>query len=287
MARSRYPRPGQRLAPATLRELLQVPVPAKYLKKVEGGERRVEGCDSSLLSTIHYPLSTLLLCDLDETAWDRFGQQVCRQLAEEVIRAVGRAIRLPAPIKDRCLPAIPGGMTLADLELEIRTLNCLVSAGIHQRPQDLPRMTIGGLLGLRGFWAKSLVDLLSSLEYVIDHPRARKAPRANALITIRRFHAAHRYPRLGHRLAPQTLKEVLLERIPPSLVRGTRFSRARLCDLDETAWRHLTPARISRLASLILSHAGGAAHTRIILERRLPKPPPGMRLDELHLENRT
>ena len=287
MARSRYPRPGHRLAPATLRELLHVPVPAKYLKRVESGEWRVESKEDSHPPTPPSPLSTLLLCDLDETAWDRFGQQVCRQLAEEVVRAVGRAIRLPAPIKDRCLPAIPRGMTLADLELEVRTLNCLVSAGIHERPQDLPRMTIGGLLGLRGFWAKSLVDLLSSLEYVIDHPRARKAPRADPLITIRHFHAAHRYPRLGHRLAPQTLKEVLLERIPSSLTRGTRFSRARLCDLDETAWRHLTPVRISRLAGLILSHAGAAAYTRIILDRRLPNPPPGMRLDELRLENRT
>jgi len=294
MARSRYPRPGHRLAPATLRELLQVPVPAKYLKRVESRESRVESKEDthpstpySPLSTLHSPLSTLLLCDLDETAWDRFGQQVCRQLAREVIRAVGRAIRMPAPVKDRRLPAIPRGMTLVDLELEIRTLNCLVSARIHQRPQDFQKMTIGGLLGLRGFWAKSLVDLLCSLEYVIDHPQARKATRTDALIAVKHLQAGHRYPRVGHRLAPQTLKEVLLERIPSSLVRGTRFRQARLCDLDETVWEHLTPARIGRLAGLILFHAGAAVGHSIILERRLPKPPPGMRLDELRLENRT
>lgn len=267
MARSRYPRPGRPLAPATLRELLYVPVPAKYLEEKEN--------------------SDLLLCDLDETAWEQFGEEVCRQLALEVIRAVGRAIRTPLPIKDHRLPPIPDGMTLADLELEIRTLNCLVSAGIHQRPQDLQRMTIGGVLGLRGFWVKSLVDLLSSLEYVTNHPEARKALRTDAIIAVKHLQAAHRYPRPNHRLAPQTLKEALLNRIPAHLVRGTRLRRARLCDLDETAWNCLTPARIGRLAGLIVSRAGAAAYNQIILQRRLPRPPAGMRLEDLRLENRT
>jgi hypothetical protein len=267
MARSRYPRPGHRLAPATLRDLLYVPVPATYLRGKEG--------------------SDLLLCDLDETAWERFGEQVCGQLGLEVIRAVGRAIRAPVAVKERPFPAIPDGMTLADLELEIRTLNCLVSAGIHERPQDLQRMTIRGVLGLRGFWAKSLVDLLCSLEYVVDHPEARKSLRTDVIIAIKHFQAPHGYPRPNHPLAPQTLKEVLLDRIPSPLVRGTRFRQARLCDLDETAWKHLTPAKIGRLASLIVSRAGAATHNRIIRQRRLPSPPAGTRLEDLRLENRT
>ncbi len=267
MAKSRYPRPGHRLAPKSLRELLQVPVPARFLKRTED--------------------SGLLLCDLDETAWNRFGEDVCRELALEVTRAVGRTVRSPTPVKDHRLPAIPGGMPLADLELEVRTLNCLVAAGIHERPQDLHRMTIGGVLRLRGFWVKSLVDLLSSLEYVADHPEARKTLRTDAIIAIKNLQAAHRYPRPNHRLAPQALKEVLLDRIPPRLVSGTPLRRARLCDLDEAAWEHLTPARIGRLAGLIVSRVGTVGHNRIIVQRRLPKPPPDMRLEDLRLENRT
>ena len=71
MSRSRYPRRGHRLAPATLRELLQAPVPTKYLRGQKNGP--------------------ILLCDLDEKAWQQFGDEVCRELALEVIRAVGRA----------------------------------------------------------------------------------------------------------------------------------------------------------------------------------------------------
>jgi hypothetical protein len=306
MAGSRYPRSGHRLAPATLRELLSVPVPAKYLTKKEDAD--------------------LLLCDLDETAWERFGEEVCQQLAVEVIQAVGRAIRTPVPLKQRRLPAIPDRLTLADLDLEIRTLKCLMSAGIHERPQDLQRMTIGGVLAIRGFWAKSLVDLLSSLEYVIDHPEARRAlpaatnatkaslwrplvagygirtypplvrpwskrwpsgARAASAVALQHLQAAHGWPRPHHRLAPQTLKEVLLDPIPSRLLRGTRFRGARLCDLDESTWKHFTPARINRLAGLILSRVGAAAHHPVILERRLPRPSPGMRLEDLRLENRT
>lgn len=267
MARSRYPRPGHPIAPAALREVLYVPVPAKYLKRKEHAD--------------------LLLCDLDETAWGQFSEGVCRQLAQEVVRAVGRAARTATPVKDCPLPPIPEGMTLADLDLEIRTINCLVSAGIHERPQDLQSMTIGGVLGLRGFWVKSLVDLLSSLEYVTNHPGTRRALRTDAIVAIKHLQAAHRYPRPGHRLAPQTLREVLLDRIPAGLVRGTRFRKARLCDLDETAWDHLSRGRISRLAGMIVLRAGAAVHNRTIMQRRLPKPPAGMRLEDLRLENRT
>ena len=71
MVRSRYPRPGHRLAPSALREMLEVPVPQQYLQDHESAGTQ--------------------LCDLDETAWERFGEDVCRQLGQEVVRAVGRA----------------------------------------------------------------------------------------------------------------------------------------------------------------------------------------------------
>ncbi len=267
MVKSRYPRVGYRIAPAALEELLQVPVPAEYFQ----GERDTD----------------LFLCDLDETAWQRFDESACRRLADEVLRMVGRAVRTRLMVGDRLLPPIPDGLTLADLELEVRTINCLVAAGIHERPQDLRAMTIGQALGLRGFWVKSLIDLLSSLEYVIDHPEARRALRTDAIVQIKHLRAAHRYPRPGHRLAPQTLKEVLLERVSSRLIRGTPFRNARLCDLDETAWEHIDSGVVGQLAGLIVLRAGTAANHPIIVRRRLPKPPKGLRLEDLRLENRT
>ena len=148
-------------------------------------------------------------------------------------------------------------------------------------------MTVEGVLGLRGFWVKSLVDLLTSLEYVIDHPEARRAVRSEAITTIRHLRAAHRYPRPNHRLAPQTLKEILLDRISAQWVRKTPLCDARLCDLDETAWKHLSQGVIGRLAAVIVTRAASAAHNETILQRHLPRPPDGMRLEDLRLENRT
>ena len=233
MESSRYPRRGHRLAPATLRELLQEPVPEECC----GGP----GTDK------------LLLCDLDETSWERFGAEACRALAAEVIQAVGRAARLPMSIADRHLPPIPRGMKLTDLDLEVRTINCLVAAGIHQRPQDLRAITIEGILGLRGFWVKCLVDLLTSLEYVNDHPEARRKLKKAAGLPTKASRPSGRYPRPGYRLAPETLGEILTDPIPPELMPASETRRLRLCDLDERAWDRFPAGVLSRLADLIVS----------------------------------
>ncbi len=268
MAKSRYPRVGHRLAPMALREMLEAPLPAKFCN----------GDDANLPQR---------LCDLDETAWKRFSEETCQELAAVVIKAIGGAARAPMPIGDRHIPSIPKGMTLADLDLEVRTLNCLVAAGIHERPQDLQTMTIEGILELKGFWVKSLIDLLTALEYVTDHPKAQKALQTDSVIAIKDLQASHRYPRPGHRLAPQTLKEVLLERLPANLVRGTSFSDRRLCDLDETAWDELSSDAISQLAGLIVMRLARVVNYPALLERHLPRPPEGIQLEELRLENRT
>jgi hypothetical protein len=267
MGRSRYPRRGQRLAPATLRELLEVEVPAEYLPGPSD--------------------AGLLLCDLDESAWDRFGEETCVELALEVVRAVGRAARMPMPIGDRRLPPIPQGMKLADLDLEVRTVNCLVSAGIHERPQDLRAITIEGILGLRGFWVKCLVDLLTSLEYATDHPEARRELRTKATILIQGPRVSCRYPRSGHRLAPATLREILSDPIPGGLVRGTPLEGKRLCDLNEEVWNQSTPEVIAELADLVVTRVNVSGYNRAMQKRRLPKPPKGTRLEDLRLENRT
>jgi hypothetical protein len=267
MGRSRYPRRGHRLAPATLAEFLDVPVPAKYvLNQADAGLR---------------------LCDLDESAWDRFDEATCQELAMEVVRAVGRAARMPMPIGDRPLPAIPHGLTLTDLDLEVRTLNCLVSAGIHERPQDLRAMTIETILGLRGFWVKCLVDLLTSVEYVTDHPDARRALRGKGTPPSKGLRVAGRYPRPGYRLAPQALKEILTDFAPVEFVKGTPFEGLRLCDLNERVWDHLDRETNDELAELIVSRVNVSGYNRAVQQRRLPKPPKGVRLEDLRLENRT
>ncbi len=267
MQSSRYPRPGHRLAPNTLRELLLVPLPKEF--------RSLPGA------------SGMTLADLDERVWERFSQSDCRKLAEAVVRQVARAVRTSNPIGGRRVPALPRGLTLADLNLEVRTLRCLAAAGIHQRPQDLHLFTIDGLLSLRGFWAKSLVDLLTALEYVIDHPEARQRRRAEALRSLKHLRTGHRYPRPGQRLAPVTLKEVLLDRAPAKLLRATPLAGARLCDLDESVWKHLPPATIARLAKLIVARSANCVHHRQLLKRRVPPLPVAVKLDDLHLETRT
>lgn len=266
MARSRYPRRGHRLAPATLRELLEVPVPARYLDPQASG---------------------LQLADLDESAWERFDERTCEALAGEILRTVGRAARMPMPIADRRLPAIPGGLRLTDLDLEIRTLNCLVAAGIHQRPQDLSGYTIEGILSLRGFWVKCLVDLLTCLEYAIDHPEARKSLRAKGPAPAKVARPACRYPRPGHRLAPETLREILVDPIPRELVVGTAAEGLRLCDLREEVCEKLSPELLDKLAEMIVSRVSVSGYNRTIQERPLPKAPKAVSLEDLQLENRT
>ncbi len=267
MGTSRYPRRGHPLAPATLRELLEDPMPEEY---------RVDPSDSPLR-----------FCDLDESAWDRFPEQTCRELATEVIQTVGRAARLPMAIADRRLPPIPRGMKLGDLELEVRTANCLVAAGIHERPQDLREMTIEGILGLRGFWVKCLVDLLTSLEYAAEHPEARKRLKTKAALPIKASRRSSRYPRRGYCVAPQTLREILTDPIPDEWMPDSETHCKRLCDLDEQAWESFSAESLGALAEMIVSRVNVSGCNRVVRERCLPKPPKSMRLEDLRLENRT
>ncbi|MHB8901080.1 MAG: sigma factor-like helix-turn-helix DNA-binding protein [Thermoguttaceae bacterium] len=139
----RYPRRGYRLAPAALREILNVPVPGR---EVSGPAVR-----------------GLHLCDLDE--------KVSQTLSESDLSVLGRAIVARVNIsnhnravRDRKVPTPPKGMRLQDLALENRTYNCLLREGLSCRFEDLGKYTIGDLLGLKAFGAKCLLDLLSSLE---------------------------------------------------------------------------------------------------------------------------
>ncbi len=267
MPARRYPRPGQRLAPRTLADALQHPLPPKY--RVQGGQ------------------APMRLCDLDESAWDRFDEETCRALASEIVRVVGRAARRPAALSGRVLPPIPKGVALADLELASRTFNCLVAAGIDERPQDLSRMTIEGVLSLQGFWGKCLVDLLTAIEYAADHPESRRARRGQDPSTGRRRRVGGRYPRRGYRLAPVALREILQVPVPAHRIKNPAIQGLQLCDLDEKVSEQLSDAELAVLGRMIVARVNVSSHRRALGQSAVPPPPKGMRLQELALENRT
>ncbi len=148
MTIERYPRFGQALAPAILRPVLHVPLPRYWAKKLAPAELR-----------------EMSLADLDSTAWKRFGSSACHALATCIVRQVQREIAASlAPIRRQPLPRIEQPLTINDLRLEVRTRNCLGRAGLSNDLRLLSGRTINDLLTLRGFGAKSLVDLLVSLE---------------------------------------------------------------------------------------------------------------------------
>ena len=263
----RYPRYGYRLAPATLKELLQIPIPQRYLSSPEN--------------------SNLRLCDLDESAWRRFDAETCHSLAEEILKVVGRAARMPMPIGNRQIPPLPKGMSLSDLPLEMRTVNCLIAADIYERPQDLLSMTVEGILGLQGFWAKCLVDLLTSIEYATDHPDRHPQLGDQLPRTIKAARISDHYPRIGQRIAPRMLREILSEPIPPDLVRGTAAEGLQLADLDEQTWETLPHDLISKLADIVVSRVNVSGDSRKVKKIAIPKLPKGVRLENIRLENRT
>ena len=137
-----YPRLGERIAPKTLHPLLLEQVPGRLAGEAGQGLR---------------------LCDLDESAWEKFPRKTIDELAEMVVarvvsgcsRRVFRRRHFPRPAK---------GTNLADLPLEHRTRLCLAREGFGDHPERLGDHTIGEILDIRAFGPRCLVDLLSSLE---------------------------------------------------------------------------------------------------------------------------
>lgn len=146
---NRYPRPGERIAPATLSHLLMEPV-AQDLAAGTAAEG-------------------LHLADLDERTWERLPAPVIGQLAEIVVARVAAACnRL---VVHQChLPRIPDDLRLDQLRLEHRTRHCLARAGFLREPGRLGGQRIGDILSIRGFGPRCLVDLLSALESRLARP---------------------------------------------------------------------------------------------------------------------
>ncbi len=95
------------------------------------------------------------------------------------------------------------------------------------------------------------------------------------------------YPRRGERIAPRTLRQFLLDPIPPRLQAKGDHAFRKLCDLDETAWDQFSPQAVDELAQRIVERVG-ACHARKAFQHwHFPRPPAGIRLEDLPLENRT
>ena len=145
MGISRYPRPGHRIAPLALREILDAPL-SYYLP----GRSR--------------PAYMHKLSDLDETAWSHFGPEVCRQLGEAVVREVQMRLNsAPRSLKTRMLTRWLDGVVLEELELEPGTYNAL------KREQWWLAFAkrVGQVASLRWIGARALVDFLTSLEATV------------------------------------------------------------------------------------------------------------------------
>lgn len=147
MKTARYPHPGHRIAPYALHEILDVEIPSGIL-----GNR-----------TLH-----IRLCDLDETAWERFDFQVCKRLGEEVMSVVRKQIPFQArELFNLHVPTPPNSLRLKDLSLETRTYLLLERWGFDDHIEKLGDETCGDLLDIHGFGVKCLVDFLASLETAI------------------------------------------------------------------------------------------------------------------------
>ncbi len=142
-AQNRYPRPGQRVAPYTLREFLLEPIPDEFKEKLG--------------------VADLKLCDLDETIWKRFPAETIVELSQIVVDRIS-TYHVRKVFQRRHFPRPAEGTDLSALRLENRTRRCLVREGFDECPQALGDHTIGEIMSMRAFGPRCLVDLLSALE---------------------------------------------------------------------------------------------------------------------------
>ena len=140
---NRYPRPGERIAPYTLREFLMDPLPAEICI-AHGGAH-------------------LKLCDLDETVWGSFPPEVVQRLAQTVLDRIS-ASHVRKAFQHRHFPRPSASTHLGGLRLENRTRRCLVREGFDEHPEQLGDHTIGEIMTIRAFGPRCLVDLLCALE---------------------------------------------------------------------------------------------------------------------------
>lgn len=249
---SKYPHTGYRIAPITLKCILDKRIPKQ------------------LIGTA-YPANAKLY-ELDESSWEKLPAENCEKLSKIIIAEVNSALLHHKRTARRQLNLLhlPKGKEIHDLELEVRTYNCLEKAGCFKSSQDLSGLTVGDVLGIPGFGVKSLVDLLTSLETsasvketsaditdevspvtgrtVLVEPIPEKELQ---LLKKRKINVViFPYPRYGYPLVPKALKTILDVSISsPKFMKGEK-----LCNLDEEFWHRCTVGQCKQLASIVIKY---------------------------------
>jgi len=283
MDSSRYPRYGQRIAPGSLAQVLNKPLPPWVRRrKLPPGMKR--------------------LGDMDERIWLTLDSDDCERIGEAVVQRVRCSIKhLPPETRDRHLPALPPGLLLDSLRLEARTRNGLLRVCADGTLGALAEHTIGTILLERGFGAKCLVDLLCCVESLASETakctQTSAGNEMNGVVKNRGpssvlYHAAKtnsRYPRFGQRLSPMALRDVLAVPVPPRYANKPGLRRKLLSELDENIWTDTDPETCRGLARAIVKRVGARIDSLSdrVLQQRFPSPSDGFTLDDLGLELRT
>ena len=85
---------------------------------------------------------------------------------------------------DQHFPEIPPTTTLADLQLDTRTFNCLtelMKAEVISKPSDLSRLTFEQMMRTKNFGRKSLASLLFSIERLLGSARTTETDSGRSL----------------------------------------------------------------------------------------------------------
>jgi len=280
MGISKYPRPGQRIAPATLREILDVPVPLEFGHFAAGRFEK--------------------LADLDETVWHHTSAATCRVLAKLVLHQVQRSLtRSPEAVKSKPLPKSHQPTPVSALEVNVRTFNCLrncLGLRVGDNLQFLNDLSVRDLLHWRNLGAYSLVDLLVALESVTansDQFEQRQLKVVSAASTDpipaselpSEFRVEiSRFPRVGHRIAPHTLARIL-----DTASKDRRMGGVKLRDLDESAWERFESETCHKLALEVVNRVKRfhSALRRQLGRTLLPMPRTKGKPAVLQLQRRT
>ena len=231
MGISKYPRPGQRIAPATLAEILDVPLPPELRRLAVG----------------HFEK----LADLDETVWEYVPASKCRILADLVLKQVKRCLMR---VMSKPLPKLLQPTTLFALDIEVRTFNCLQRC-FREDLRSLNALSIRDLLALANFGVHTLVDLFVALESVTANPTKFEQLEFVVVGGLNTDHISaselpsefrveiSRFPRKGHRIAPRTLAHIL-----HAPAKDRRMGGVKLLDLDESIWEKFEHKTCHKLA---------------------------------------
>lgn len=248
MGKPQYPRRGERIAPALLRDVLLSPLPAGLIAATSGRYK--------------------VLADLDETVWQFATPAVCRRLAEAVVAHLQpRLPRLPLVVSSQKLPLPRSLVQLADLPIGRRAFNCL-QALVDDDVRKLAAVEIGAVARRPGMGAKSLLDLLCALEdlgslektstqlqfgeQAMQHEQP--VPARPEELPSRLEVEISRYPRVGQTLAPKALGFLL--NLP---LGDRRMPTLRLKDLDETVWDKFGSETCLRFAKVVVARVRSSA----------------------------